>query len=291
MQPLAVSNDDEIGQMIGGFNRLLSDLGQREAVLKQIMDTSSVAIFLVDHNGRITQANQRMAEMFDRPVEHLIGSEYVSLVHPKEREVGRKNMLALLNSDIASVNLDRLYWRPSQSEFWGQLSGRRFHDALGNDLGLIGVIADISERRHAEDSLRASEQRFRDLVNTTDGIVFESDAQTGAFTFVSEQAERLLGYPSSDWLKPGFWLAHMHCEDQTWAPAYCAAHTVQLAPLDFKYRFIARDGRTVWLRDIVTVVTENGQPRWLRGLMVDVTKRRAGYFRLHRSPSHRTGSV
>ena len=274
LQPLPITNNDEIGQMIGGFNRLLTDLGQREAVLNQILDTSSVAIFLVDRDGRITQANQRMAEMFGRTVGQLLGSEYVSLVHPKEREVSRKNMLALLNSDIPSVSLDRSYWRSNQSEFWGHLTGGRFHDALGNDLGLIGVIADISERKRAEDSLRASEQRFRDLVNTTDGIVWEARADNFTFSFVSAQAERLLGFPCSDWLKPGFWVAHLHPEDQAWAPAFCGFHTARIESHNFEYRFIAHDGRTVWLRDMVTVVSEDGQPRWLRGLMVDVTKRR-----------------
>src|SRR6185369_15222750 len=40
---------------------------------------------------------------------------------------------------------------------------------------------------------------------------------------------------------------------------------------EFEYRFIARDGSIVWLHDIVTVVGENGRPRWLRGIMVDTT--------------------
>ena len=272
LQALPVSRPDEIGRLIDGFNRLLKTLGQREAFLRQILDTSSVAIFLVDGQGRITQANQRMAEMFGCALEALEGREYVDLVHPSERETGRIKMLALLASASANVDLDRLYWRADQTQFWGHLSGKRFCDENGEEHGLIGVIADVTERKQMEQVHKASEQRFRDLVNTTDGIVWESDAATFTFTFISEQAERLLGFATADWLQPGFWVAHLHPQDRAWAPDYCASCTGRLEAHDFEYRFIARDGRTVWLRDIVTVVTEGGQPRWLRGLMVDITQ-------------------
>jgi PAS domain S-box-containing protein len=131
--------------------------------------------------------------------------------------------------------------------------------------------------------LRESEARFRDRVNSTDGMVWEADAATFNFTFISQQAERLLGYPVEEWLKPGFWVEHLHPGDKVWATEYCASCTQRLESHDFEYRFIARDGRTVWLRDIVTVVAENGMPRWLRGIMVDITERKEYEEELKRS--------
>jgi len=148
--PLPVTRHDEIGHLIGGFNTLLKTLAQRETLLKQILDTSSVAIFVVDMQGRITQANQRMAEMFGCTVDTLVGGEYVALVHPSERDTGRQQMLALLASEIPSVDLHRLYWRHDQTEFWGHLTGQRFVDADGAERGLVGVIADVTGRIQAE---------------------------------------------------------------------------------------------------------------------------------------------
>ena len=152
-QPLKVEQQDEIGELIGSFNQLLASSGQREALLKQIFDTSSVAIFLVNKAGRITQANRRMAEMFAWPREVLDGMAYAELVHPSEREVAHQKMLSLLGSQIQSVDVERRYWRADQSEFWGNLTGQRFVDANGEDQGLVGVIADISLRRQAEAEL------------------------------------------------------------------------------------------------------------------------------------------
>ena len=133
---------------------------------------------------------------------------------------------------------------------------------------------ETAAHRASELEARQHHQRFLDLVNTTDGIVWEADARTFVFAFVSRKAESLLGYPVEDWQTPGFWVAHLHPEDRDWAPEYCASCTGRLEPHRFEYRFIAKDGRVVWLEDIVTVVAENGEPKLLRGLMVDITARR-----------------
>ncbi|MDT8989410.1 PAS domain S-box protein [Curvibacter sp. APW13] len=136
---------------------------------------------------------------------------------------------------------------------------------------LVAIARDMTEANQREAALRATDQRLSDLIQTVQGIVWEADATTFTFTFISQQAERMLGFATSDWLTPGFWVEHLHPDDRSWAPSFCASCTGRLEAHDFEYRFIAKDGRTVWLHDIVTVVSENGQPRWLRGLMVDIT--------------------
>jgi diguanylate cyclase (GGDEF)-like protein/PAS domain S-box-containing protein len=189
--PLAVTRPDEIGDLIGGFNRVLADLGQREALLKQILDTSSVAIFLVDQKGRITQANQRMAEMFGCSLDALEGSEYLALIHPSEREIARQNMLALQANIIPSADVDQLFWRADRSEFWGRLTAKRFIDASGAPRGLLAVIADITARKAQQTQLMLAAQVF---AQSREGIVV-TDAQgnivmvNAAFTTISGYAE------------------------------------------------------------------------------------------------------
>lgn len=145
-------------------------------------------------------------------------------------------------------------------------------DEIGALVGGFNHLLETLEQRGR--ALVESEGRFRDMVNTTDGIVWEADATTFGFTFISHKAELLLGYPVEAWYEPGFWVEHLHPEDKTWAPAYCASCTGRIEPHNFEYRFIAKDGRTVWLHDIVTVVAENNAPRWLRGIMIDITERK-----------------
>ncbi|MBS1191851.1 MAG: sensor hybrid histidine kinase [Rhodocyclaceae bacterium] len=139
-------------------------LSERERLLRTIFDASSVAIFLLDMNGRLTLANQRMAEMFDTELDILIGRKYVQLVEPGEREAARAAMLQLMANEVDSTDLERRYQRPDGSRFWGHLTGRRLLDADGRSVGVLGVIADITDRRRANAEVRRYQDHLEELV-------------------------------------------------------------------------------------------------------------------------------
>jgi PAS domain S-box-containing protein len=112
------------------------------------------------------------------------------------------------------------------------------------------------------------------LINSLDGIVWEADGETFQFTFVSPQAERILGYPIERWLEPNFWRDHTHPDDTDWCSAFCMDSTKRRQDHEFEYRMIAADGSVVWLHDIVSVKAELGGNLQLRGIMLDITKRK-----------------
>ena len=115
---------------------------------------------------------------------------------------------------------------------------------------------------------------YSKLVDSLDGIVWEADAETFRFTFVSRQAEKILGYPVDEWLEPNFWRDHTHPDDTDWCSAFCLDSTRRLQDHEFEYRMIAADGRVVWLHDIVSVKGEPNGVVCLRGIMVDITRRK-----------------
>lgn len=137
------------------------------------------------------------------------------------------------------------------------------------------LFEQIRERSAAENALRESEARYRHLIDSVEGIVWEADPQSFAFTFVSGKAEDILGYPVAAWLEePTFWADHLNPDDRDWAIDFCVSSSRDLRNHAFEYRMFAADGRVVWLRDLVTVVVEAGEAVSLRGLMVDITDRK-----------------
>lgn len=133
--------------------------------------------------------------------------------------------------------------------------------------------------------LRESTERYRHLVEGVDGIVWEADADTLCFTFVSQRAEAMLGYPAADWLgNPDFWAAHLDPQDRERAvasrrQAVCRGEDARLV-----YRMLAADGRALWLRDHLRVVRDQqGRVRQLRGLMVDISEAKVAEVSLQQS--------
>ena len=144
--------------------------------------------------------------------------------------------------------------------------------------GGTGLLAHQNAARSLQTQLREQEamhgekQKLETLVNCIDGIVWEADARTFDFTFVSQQCERLLGYPQKDWLTvKDFWKSKLHTED-LWACDHCVRMVAEKAPYACEYRMLAADGRTVWIRESAAVLLDGaGEPLLVRGVFHDIT--------------------
>lgn len=165
---------------------------------------------------------------------------------------------------------------------------RKATDELATTNSRLSV--EVDEHRKANLALADSERRYRALVEGTDVIVWEFDPTTNAFTYVSPQAARV-GYPLEDWLRPGFWQAHIHDEDRDAAVAYCAAETAQRRNHRFQYRMLRPDGTAVWLEDSVSVEPSAGNPLVLRGIMADISDRKFSEEALRRSELEKTAII
>jgi diguanylate cyclase (GGDEF)-like protein/PAS domain S-box-containing protein len=253
-------------------------LAQSETRFRSFVENLNDVLFVLTAEGVFRYLSPQWPDASGYEISECIGQSFTHFIHPDDRAV----CLSLVQKIVgvgASLTSSRgtIAFRVCCKNGvykWYSANVSRFTDPGDGRLLLLGIGRDITVAKQASEALVASEKRFRDMVDTTDGIVWEADAQTFTFTFISQKAERLLGFPAADWLQPGFWVEHLHPDDKSWAPAYCASCTGRLEPHDFEYRFVTRDGRTVWLHDIVTVVAENDQPRWLRGVMVDITARK-----------------
>ena len=126
--------------------------------------------------------------------------------------------------------------------------------------------------RLAEDTTRVTEERYRRLLEATDVLPWEADGETWQFTYVGPQAPRLFGYPVEQWYQKDFWIDHIDPRDRAQAIEFCLAHSQGDQQYQFEYRMVAGDGRVVWVHDFVSVVTERGRPKTLRGFMADITE-------------------
>lgn len=146
------------------------------------------------------------------------------------------------------------------------------------ELRLVEMATHTAEvcitRHQAEQALRQSRERFATLVSSVDGVVWEADASSGRYLFVSQAAERVLGYLTEEWLAPGFRSQHVHPEDSNKVDAFYREVGVRGNAREIEYRMVGKDGRVVWVQDLVTVSMEQNDPKVVRGLLLDITHRK-----------------
>jgi len=232
---------------------------------------------------RILSANRSFLESFSLQSSAVIGCRLDEVAHADGLQ-GR--IREVLQTGVAQheVTVDlhlasRREARPVRITITG------FRIAEEEEARLLLTIHDLSEEERLHAARRASEQRFRDLVQGLDAIVWEADAVTLRFTFVSQRAEGLLGFPTDQWLRDAdFFAVRIHKEDRDRAIAQCRAAVATATDHEFEYRAVAADGRVLWLRDIIHVLRDSGgRPRQLRGLTVDLTERKRAEVALRES--------
>jgi two-component system sensor histidine kinase/response regulator len=145
----------------------------------------------------------------------------------------------------------------------------------------IGIkeAQEISSRRAETELLSARRYEalkdFEALVNSVEGVVWESEAGTMRFTFLSHQAEAMLGYPVSRWMEsPDFWKSIIHPDDRARVEEEFARKPLHAPFFEEEYRLQGCAGQVIVVRNAVTVISAPGRPTLLRGVMTDITERK-----------------
>jgi diguanylate cyclase (GGDEF)-like protein/PAS domain S-box-containing protein len=167
---------------------------------------------------------------------------------------------------------------------------------LGKVVGMIGVGTEPGGKPFASESAIAlehfatmasvalenaqlgtqmslSERRYRSLIDSVDCVLWESNSDGTNISFISQSVERLLGYPTSDWYNnPNFWRDRLHKDDVARVLAESEAAIINKENYVSEYRMITKNGKEIWIRDVVTQIYDTDQPHQQRGVMFEITQ-------------------
>jgi len=174
---------------------------------------------------------------------------------------------------------------------WGILSGGlAFASFLG--IGLLGstgrtflteqeVRKRTRELDEANKALAVSRDKYESLVQTQPVILWRVDIDKDRFIFVSNEAQRVLGYDIQDWFTvPQFWKAITHEEDRFDCEKIIAEGIAHKTQFTMEHRVYDRFGEVRWIRNVIRVIREQGRPVELVGLMIDITQEKLAQKKL-----------
>ncbi len=139
------------------------------------------------------------------------------------------------------------------------------------------LLTSVVDRRFAEQTLKleSTEQRYRQLVESAQVVLWRRDLHSSTFNFVNAEAEKLFGYPLADWLtQPSFWNQPHDPDDRATAGILLRQAALDGQSQQFEYRMIAANGEILWMRTLVRVIPGIDDTGELSGVMVDISARK-----------------
>lgn len=127
-----------------------------------------------------------------------------------------------------------------------------------------------------------------DLIHDLDAIIWELDDARRLYTFVSQRAEELLGYPLERWLsEPGFWSNQIvHPEDRPWVLEQCLQAKETGSENRMEYRAVTAAGRVLWLRHVSRLVERGASGGHRRGVIFEITDQKQAEEALRRQRAY-----
>ncbi len=263
--------------------RDVTDRHRAEARFATAFASSAIGMALVAADGTMLEVNDAFATMLGYDVDELRGRSYASITHPDDLENDVALAGELFRGERTTYQLEKRYLRKDGGVVWGRLTGSVIPDPDDGPGLALGLVEDVTGRKEAEEARDAAEERYRAVVETIPAVTYvwestvNNDVVPSQVTYTSPQIRSLLGYTAEEWeADPMVWAQRLHPDDREAVLAHTAASERDGVPFELEYRYLAKDGSVVWVRDSAVMIdrTPDGRPWRFQGVMMDVTDRK-----------------
>ena len=266
------------------------ELKRAEAILREseqrfrsVADTAPVLIWMSGSDKLCTYFNQPWLDFTGRSLESELGNGWAEGVHPEDLQ----RCLDTYTQSFDRREKFRMQYRLRRhdGEFrWVLDIGVPRFDPDHTFVGYIGIGVDVTERKQAEEALRASEERLRLAQQAARIGTFDWNIRTGVNTWTPE-LEAMYGLPPGDFGGTHAAFEGLVYEDDRARLTALVESTLRTGqPTKGEWRVVWPDGSVHWLAAYWQVLMdESGQPSRVIGVNIDVTERKAAEEALRES--------
>lgn len=238
-------------------------------IYELMVESAHDAIFFKDLKSRYLIANVKALEVFGLSKEEVIGkNDYEIMANKEEAKKNVEDDQAVFKTGKPK-KLTKQMTSMDGKEYWFQAIKVAQCDDKGNLVGLVGIARDITKRQQAEEAMRESERKYRDLVESIDEVIYSVN-RNGVVTYINSAIKPILGYSPSEIIGKSF-AQFIHEKDlPRMKKRFQEVLLGNTKPSE--YRLLNKKGEIRWIRASSKPVSVGDGATELQGVIIDIDK-------------------
>ena len=258
-----------IYQDITERKRAEEELRQSEKKYRQFIENALEGVWAIDADAKTTFVNNRMAEMLGYTVEEMLGRHLFSFMDKRGVEIAAHNLERCRRGTEGQVEFEFL--RKDGMRIYTRFSTSPIVEDAGCG-GVLAFVENITERKQAEEALKESERKYRDLADLLPQTAFELD-RVGNLAFINLNSIDLFAHTLEDSDK-GWSILKMFVPDDRNRVGVDIQRVLSGGKLDgIQYTAQRKDGSTFPVLLYASPILQKNKAVGVRGIVVDITER------------------
>ncbi|MDB6039826.1 MAG: hypothetical protein JWM99_3667 [Verrucomicrobiales bacterium] len=250
--------------------RSLESLRISEGRLRAMFNQAAVGMAIASLDGHLEQLNLRFSQFLGYSSEELLGKSFLEVTHPEDLEKTGEKVRKLISAEIEDYTLEKRYQRKNGEIVWGMTSVTLLKDQQGRPEKFVGIIEDITTRKHAEAAVREGAERLQLALSAGHLGDWSWNAATDLLT-LGPEACRAFVLPKSSVVSWSALREQFHPDDRQRDLAAVAEALAKKSDYASEYR-IQRDQSVVWIASRGRgVYSADGAIKGMIGVVQNVT--------------------
>jgi diguanylate cyclase (GGDEF)-like protein/PAS domain S-box-containing protein len=250
--------------------RDVTERKREEELYKTLATSSPVGIYII-RDGKFRFVNPKFQEFVGYSAQELMSITSTSLIHPDDRETARANAIKMLKMQRTTPYEFRIVTKTGQIKWTMETVIPIFYDGKRE---ILGNYMDIDDRKKAEEALKASEERYRTILENIEDGYYELDLK-GNFTFFNESCRKIIGYSRNELMGMNH---RQYVDKETTEKLFKLAAKVHQTGLPKKssdLEIIRKDGFKRHIEISISLMKDiSGNPIGFRGIVRDIDDRK-----------------
>lgn len=248
-----------------------------EGKYQELVENLNDVLYVTDDCGMFTYLSPAIQTLTGYSPSQLMGYFYFNLVHEDDKDFAEEHFEKVRDNRLGVIECR---WLTKEKDVrWIRSSDRAIVDN-GKFIGWRGLVTDITERKQAEMALQQSGERYRDLFENANDLIYTHDLH-GNFTSLNKAGERVTGFTRAEAMKMN--IAHIvHPEHLARAKEMIVRKTSSNDTTTYEISIITKSGERAELEVSTRLIYQNGIPVAVQGIGRDITERKRTEEALHK---------